>query len=128
MYDPGLVRCRQCVRHLYRRVERFAQFHRRAPHPPAQCLTINELSGDEMNVTDFSDFKNSDDVRMIQGRSRARFSLEAIKSFAIPGELPGQQLERNLTSELQVLGQVDISHPAGSQQREYQVVSHLPPQ
>ena len=54
---------------------------------------------------------------MVQRRSRARFPSKAFDGRAIAGESFRQKLQRDFTSEGQVLGEVHHTHTAATEQR-----------
>src|SRR5262245_4158463 len=80
-----------------------------------------------MNTLDFADFKNGDDVRMIESRSGARLLLETAQSFAILRELFRQQLERDFSAAPHVFGEIYFPHPAGADQRENLIMADHSP-
>ena len=54
------------------------------------------------------------DVRMIELRDRARFSLEALPRFHVLGEMLGKNFDGDGSIEARVDGLVDLSHAAGA--------------
>ena len=54
---------------------------------------------------------------MVDRRGQLRLAQEAVTERLVLGEARGQQLERNLPLEPQILGQVDDAHAAQAQQR-----------
>ena len=53
------------------------------------------------------------DVRMIQRRERLRFALEPREPLGIGGERLGQDLDRDVATELRVARAIDLAHAAG---------------
>jgi hypothetical protein len=49
---------------------------------------------------------------MIQIRSGSGFLLEALETILVGGVLLAQNLDRDLTAEFHVFGQIDFAHPA----------------
>src|SRR5262249_46573201 len=111
MHNPRLVCGGQGARDLRGHVERRMQLDPRDHHHP-QRLSVNELGGDEMFPLKLTDFINGEDVRVVEGRSGARFLLKSQHSFAILSEYLWQQFERALAPKPRVLGEVTLSHPA----------------
>src|SRR5262245_55684642 len=98
MHDSGLVgRCER-ARDLCGNVERYAQIDLRG-HQLPQRLPVNELGDDEMPHFKLTDFINGEYVRVVEGRSGARFLLKTQHSLAILSEFLRQQLERDLAPE-----------------------------
>ena len=76
---------------------------------------IDKLRSDEVVAIGLAYFVNRQNIWMIQGRSRACLLFETIETIAIGGELFAQQLERDLSAELGVFGEIDLAHAAGAQ-------------
>src|SRR5262245_7800012 len=73
------------------------------------------------------DLVNGEDVRVVEGRSSARFLLKAQHALAILSEFLRQQFERDLSPESRILGQVNLTHSARAEQRENPIMTdHLP--
>src|SRR5262245_53692587 len=111
MHDPCLMCGGYGGRDLSGHVECRKQLDARA-HEHPQRLSINELGDDEMTPFNLPDLINSEDVRMVEGRSGARFLLKSQHSLAIMSEFLRQQFERDLAPEPRVFCQVNLSHPA----------------
>ena len=62
------------------------------------------------------------DVRVVEGRGRARLALEALDGLAVPGQLVRQELERHRAAQARVLGLVDDTHAAAADLLEDPVV------
>jgi len=62
-----------------------------------------------------AEFVQRADARVIDGRGGASFSFEPFQRNRIAGHFIGQELQRHLTPELQVLGAVDDAHAAATQ-------------
>ena len=60
---------------------------------------------------------------MIKGGDGARFALEAVATRGIGGEFRRQRLERDLASELRILGQVHFAHAATAEEAADAVVA-----
>ncbi len=56
-----------------------------------------------------------DDVRVFQARGQSRFALEPGDQLRIPRQLAGQNLDRDLSIQLQIVSEVDGAHSTLSQ-------------
>ena len=65
MHDPFRVGRGQGGRDLFGNIEYFPYGQRPAGDPLAQCLAVDEFSGDEEPIAGFSDFMNRKNIRMI---------------------------------------------------------------
>jgi hypothetical protein len=52
------------------------------------------------------------DILMVQRRCCPRLALKALQHLAVPGHIRRQELKRNVTVKLRVLGFVDHTHAA----------------
>ena len=60
----------------------------------------------------FLEAVNRRDVGMIQRRQRLRLALEPRHAFGISGECVGQDLDRDLATEVRVCRPIHLAHPA----------------
>src|SRR5262249_8882683 len=114
VHDPGLVRGGERGGDLRRDVEGGGRREPVAIQPLAQRLAVNELRDDVAASTRLADLpnpENREDVRMVERGGGARLLLEAAHASGVPGELGGQQLERDLAAELRIFSQVNFAHP-----------------
>ena len=63
-----------------------------------------------------------DDARVVESGDGARFAFEAGAAIGIVGGIVRQHLERDLASELRVLGKVHLAHAAGAECAEDPIV------
>src|SRR5262245_23746587 len=70
---------------------------------------------------------NRDDVRMIERGGGARFPREAPHTPRVSSKFWWQQLDRHLSPQPRVLGEVYFSHPACAQQRLHLIVTDPSP-
>src|SRR2546430_8922856 len=68
---------------------------------------------------------NSEDVRMIQGRSCLRLLPKATQPLFNPGKVAAQQFERHLATEARILSQKDFTHAAAPDAAQYLVMTDL---
>ena len=75
-----------------------------------QALALQLLHHDEgMPVVIFNAVDRAD-IGMIQQRCRPRLSLESFQRFGVAGEIFGNELQRDMPPQLQVLGLVHHAH------------------
>ena len=60
---------------------------------------------------------------MLEARRAARLAAEALDELGVLGEAAVQDLERDLAPELQVLGAVDVGHPARADAGDHAVAA-----
>jgi hypothetical protein len=101
-------------------------------HRP-MCETIrNRLSvvirhGDERLPGVLADLVNGGNVRMIERAGGARLSQQAGRSFWIAGLVRRQKLEGNASAEINILGEINRTHPAGPDVADDPIVRDLGP-
>lgn len=82
---------------------------------PVKRLARDVLHRQETDAFSFLDRVNRDDVGVGESRDRFGLTLKAFGATGMRGELGRQDFERDLALEPNVLGQVDLPHPAGAQ-------------
>src|SRR5438067_11394636 len=75
-----------------------------------QSLPFKQLHRKEWPALMLANFINSADIRVIDGRRGARFTLEAFQSDSVMRDVFGQKLQRYFTAETQVFGAIHNSH------------------
>jgi len=89
----------------------------------ARCgLTVDELHGEEVDPVRLLDGVDGDDPGVVEGGERLGLPLEALEALRTRGHLGRQHLEGDPSPKLQILGQIDLSHTAFSDQLENSVV------
>ena len=78
-------------------------------------LALEQLHGDERPTLELADVVDRADVGMIERRRRARLAAEPLDRLRIPGDVVGQELQRDVPPEPRVPGLVDHAHPAPAQ-------------
>src|SRR5437762_11223966 len=68
---------------------------------------------------------NSEDVRMIQGRSCLRLLPKATQPLFIPGKVAAQQFERHLATEACIVSQEHFTHATAPDAAPYLVMTDL---
>ena len=87
-----------------------------------QRLAFQELHGDKRLSILLPDVIDRADVRVIQGGGGLRLALEASQSLSVSGNLLGQELQGDETTEPGILGLEDHTHPAAAQPLDDSVV------
>ena len=115
MDDAGLVRRIERVGGLVEPVERIGGRCRTAPVAIGEAAAGQVLHHDVGTAVPLADVEDRDDVRMTgKARRRQRFALEAAAHLGVAREALGENLDRHLATELAVVGEVDIAHPAAA--------------
>jgi hypothetical protein len=83
---------------------------------------FQQFHGDESSPIRLVNLVDGADVRVVQSRGSFSFPLETAECLFVVREIVWEKLERDLTTELQVLGLVDDTHPATAQFLEDAVV------
>ena len=112
MNDACFMRGAEGVSRLDSDVEHLAQLHARALHALAQSFAIDELGGDKVDASIFTDFVNGEDVWMIESRSGFGFLYEAAHTLLILCDIRRQNLQSDGAFKFGVLSQIDFTHPA----------------
>ena len=82
-----------------------------------QVTPLDVAHGYEEEIVSRPRLVDRDDVRMVDRRGQLRLAQEAVTKRFVSGQAGGQQLQRDLPLEPQILGQVDDAHAAEAQQR-----------
>ena len=90
-----------------------------------QRAPLDPLHGQDVQVADVLDREDRDDVGMVERRQGLGLALEAGQAFRVAGKVGGQDLEHDAALEIQVLSEVDLSHPAFSELGEDRVMRQL---
>src|SRR6266496_2835421 len=114
MNDPFGVRGIQCVGNLDSQVQQCFQFYRPRSYAMLQSYSIQKLHGNERLAVLLADVVNRADVRMIQRRSGLRFALKAGEGLRLPGNIVGQELERDEAVQARVFRFVNHAHTAAA--------------
>src|ERR1022692_1689175 len=87
-------------------------FHRPPPDSMLQSQTIEELHGNEGMTLVLANVMNGADIRMIQGGSSLRFTLETGQRLRIFGYFIGQEFQGNEAAQASIFGFVNHAHSA----------------
>ena len=94
-----------------RRLERALAQHR------LQVGALDEAHRDVQLPVDLARVVDRDDVRMLDRGRQPRLAQEALAERHVVGELRGEQLQRDVAVEREVVGAVDDAHAAAADQR-----------
>jgi len=114
MNYPFRVGCIESVRHFNAQIQYGFQFHRTATDTVLQRHAVHEFHGNESSAVFLTDFVNRADVRMIQCRSRLRFSPEPLQCLVVFCYFIGQEFERDESVQAYVFGLIDDTHPSAT--------------
>ena len=96
-------------------------------HPVPDCVTLDELHGDEDLVLEGAHVVHHHHVRVRQfgdGLRLAHHAPSPFLGFGVIARLPAQQLDRDLTIQLWIVGRVDLAHRPLSHQVENQIAAY----
>ena len=110
--DAAGVRLDQRVVDLHRDADRLAHGDRPAMDPVRQQFALDVLHHDVVGPLVLADVVDGGDVRRAQRRGRARLGQKSRASLLVVLRLGRQKLERDLTTEPGVFGEIDLAHAA----------------
>ena len=116
MDDAALVRGVQGIGDLSRDRERVSERQRTLRDPFRQRLALDELEHECGAAIDVLEAINRADVGMIQRRQHARFALEAREALRIGREDVRQDFDRDVATELLIMGAIDLAHAANAEE------------
>ena len=79
-----------------------------------QRVPFEHLHRDVEGSFDLAAVVDGDDVRVLEAGRGFGLAAEALDEFAVLGEMPVQDLERDSALKVGVLGEPDVGHPAGA--------------
>ena len=80
-------------------------------------LALDELHADVGLRLRLTEVVDGDDGGMIERGGRACLELEPPQPLGVIGQLGRQKLQRDVTIELRVAGEIDLAHAAGTEER-----------
>ena len=119
MQDALVVGGREAGRNLTRDVERLVPGQ--PPDPPQQrgeVLPVDELHRQEVLALGLADVPHAADGRMRDLAGHAHLAVQSLEPLGVAFERARQELERDGLLELQVVGPVDLAHPATAEQAD----------
>ena len=112
----------QRVRGLHGDIDNFRRCQRTA-HSHCNGLSFDMLHDDEADAVALADVVDGGNIRMIQRGGSLRFAGEPLHPLRVRGELAGQDLQRDGPVQSRVAREIDLSHSAGTEQRQDLVVT-----
>src|SRR5439155_23894743 len=77
---------------------------------------VDQFKGEKDHIADGFHRMDRDDVRMIESRRRAGLAFEPLSAIRVSREIRIQDLERDATLKLGVLGEIDLAHASLSEE------------
>src|SRR5579875_3230034 len=133
MYDAGAVRLGQCGGYLRHDLHSSRQLDGAPVERGPQSDAIDIFAGDEVIAFDLSNVVDCQYIGVVQRRRRSRLLLKALQHLFFRGKLGGKKLERYLSAQTRVDGQVHVAHSPRTQmlldpiRSELTVLSHSGP-
>ena len=90
----------------------------------AQRLPVESFHHDEWLTLVLGNLMDGADVRVIERRGRPCLATESFDRTAIVGKACRQKLQRDLTAERQVVGQIHNPHAPAAKQRGQTIVAY----
>src|SRR5260370_42269969 len=119
------MRLGQALRNVRRDFNYFSHWQQSGDKQLAQRLPLYQLHRNVVSGAVLSEFVDSNDIWVVEGRCRTRFLLEAVQPITLRGECGGQNLDRNTAIQARIPRPVDLAHPAGAQQLDNLIPSEL---
>ena len=114
MNQALLVRPREPFADFGGQLERAFRGQPAAQDDAAELVAADELHRDERHAVGFADFVDDGDVGMFDERGGARLAQQPLAPDRVVHEIVGQDLERDLASEVDVHRAIDDPHPAAA--------------
>ena len=118
MHDPLLVGLFEGFRNLTCDGQRLVDTKRAKRDAVGQRRSLDQLQYEGVHICRVLEAVDRRDVRMVERGEHLRFPLEARHPIAIEGNGSGQDLQRNVASELAVACAIDLTHPARAENRD----------
>src|SRR5262249_55617155 len=112
----------QRVRGLHGDIDNFRRSQRTADSP-CNGLSFDMLHDDEADAVALAYVVDGCNIRMVQRGGSLRFAGEPLHALWVRGKLAGQDLQRDGPIQSRVAREIDLSHSAGTEQRQDLVVT-----
>jgi hypothetical protein len=126
VHDAAPVRGVESVCKLHTDIDRLREREAFGGNGLGQRAPIHQLHREVVDAVGLFHRIDRDDARMVQRGNRLRFTLESGQRVRIRGQLRRDRLQRDLAVELQILGDVDVSHPARPERALDAIVTERP--
>jgi dienelactone hydrolase len=103
--------------------EHFEQRQRATGEPIGERFTLDQFHDEVVRPVFLPDVVKDPDVRMIECGHQACFALEARQAVGILRNVFGQDLDRHLATQPGIARAVDLSHSAGTERGDDDVIS-----
>ena len=123
VHDARLVRGVECIGDLNRQREQLVDRQAMGVQVVAQGSAVEPFHRDERPAVVFTNLVDGADVGMIQRRRGSCFAPETLDRTRIVSEVGRKELERNLSTERQVLCEEHDTHSAAAQQGMYAIAA-----
>ena len=117
VHDSLLVCGRESLRNAERVFDRAPQRQRPRYELLPQCLSFKKFADQKRRTVVHTNVMDSQDVRMVQRRNRARFLFETPQPVGIMRQRFWQHFDRDITPEPRVACPVHLAHAARSYRR-----------
>ncbi len=116
MDEATRMRGVESARHLGEDPDRFPRLERAVPQPLLEVRTLHVAHGDEEQLAELSGLVDRDDVRVVDRGRELGLPQEALAEGRVLGQVGGEELERDVASQADVLGEVDDTHTTATEQ------------
>ena len=117
MHDAAAVSRRNPFGDLQGVADGAARRQRTSLEPRPERLAVNQLGGDEGGAAIAAEVEDREDVRVRELRHAHRFPFEPRAGIRIVRELPGENLDGDLTVQPRIEGSIHLSHSAFAERR-----------
>src|SRR5271167_2178553 len=115
----------QSARNLYGNINRGIQLESAVGHSLAKGSAFDKLGSNKMQAISLPEFINGKNVGVIQSRGGVCFLFKTTQATLVMSQFGRNHFERNLASELDVLGKVNLSHASNPEQGDDFVMRQL---
>jgi hypothetical protein len=112
VHDSPLVGGFEAAGHLACDPQDLVVGERAFVHSVLEGLALHQLHGQELDSLFVFEAVDRCDVRVLQAGQQSRLALEARDAFRVARHLSGQDLDRDLATELGVARAIDLAHAA----------------
>jgi hypothetical protein len=88
-----------------------------------EILAVDELHRQKELALDLSNVVHAADVRVRHLARRANLVVKLRESYGVASHVVGQELQCDRLSESQIVGAIDLSHPAAAEESDHAVAA-----